>query len=221
MRERAWEIGAGYPPRAESARASSCATRRQSHADRTRRRTQRRAESPRRQSARQCSPTPPQGHTDPPACAPCCADPRTPLTPATLARQHTTAPHETPLQDRCTQKVGRPRAPSSPTAREMPRGVAVASIARLPSSTDDPSGSTADRHDSTAPEALWAGRRQRAGETNRRDGHHISGSQSVARASRRGTRPRRTRAAPDQTVRGPTAVAAAPSPARCHPVWYK
>ena len=28
----------------------------------------------------------------------------------------------------------------------MPRGVAVASIARLPSSTDDPSGSTADRH---------------------------------------------------------------------------
>ena len=28
-------------------------------------------------------------------------------------------------------------------------------------------------------------------------------------------------AAPDQTVRGPTAVAAAPSPARCHPVWYK
>ena len=42
--------------------------------------------------------------------------------------------------------IGRPRAPSSPTAREMPRGVAVASIARLPSSTDDPSGSTADRH---------------------------------------------------------------------------
>ena len=42
---------------------------------------------------------------------------------------------------------GRPRAPSSPTAREMPRGVAVASIARLPSSTDDPSGSTADRHE--------------------------------------------------------------------------
>ena len=43
--------------------------------------------------------------------------------------------------------IGRPRAPSSPTAREMPRGVAVASIARLPSSTDDPSGSTADRHE--------------------------------------------------------------------------
>ena len=34
------------------------------------------------------------------------------------------------------------------TRAEMPRGVAVASIARLPSSTDDPraSGSTADRH---------------------------------------------------------------------------
>ena len=47
----------------------------------------------------------------------------------------------------CSIKVGRPRAPSSPTAREMPRGVAVASIARLPSSTDDPSGSTADRHE--------------------------------------------------------------------------
>ena len=30
---------------------------------------------------------------------------------------------------------------------EMPRGVAVASVARLPSSTDDPSGSTADRHE--------------------------------------------------------------------------
>ena len=45
--------------------------------------------------------------------------------------------------------IGRPRASSSPTAREMPRGVAVASIARLPSSTDDPpaSGSTADRHE--------------------------------------------------------------------------
>ena len=44
--------------------------------------------------------------------------------------------------------IGRPRAPSSPTAREMPRGVAVASIARLPSSTNDAraSGSTADRH---------------------------------------------------------------------------
>ena len=44
--------------------------------------------------------------------------------------------------------IGRPRAPSSPTAREMPRGVALASIASLPSSTDDPraSGSTADRH---------------------------------------------------------------------------
>ena len=50
--------------------------------------------------------------------------------------------------------IGRPRAPSSPTAREMPRGVAVASIARLPSSTDDPraSGSTADRH---SPSAAW------------------------------------------------------------------
>ena len=35
------------------------------------------------------------------------------------------------------------------TRAEMPRGVAVASIARLPSSTDDPraSGSTADRHE--------------------------------------------------------------------------
>ena len=49
------------------------------------------------------------------------------------------------LEEHCLL-IGRPRAPSSPTAREMPRGVAVASIARLPSSTDDPSGSTADRH---------------------------------------------------------------------------
>ena len=32
------------------------------------------------------------------------------------------------------------------TRAGVPRGVAVASIARLPSSTDDPSGSTADRH---------------------------------------------------------------------------
>ena len=38
------------------------------------------------------------------------------------------------------------REPPARRRREMPRGVAVASIARLPSSTDDPSGSTADRH---------------------------------------------------------------------------
>ena len=45
------------------------------------------------------------------------------------------------------------------TRAEMPRGLAVASIARLPSSTDDPraSGSTADRHERTSQANYGAG----------------------------------------------------------------